>query len=209
MDTSPTPARRRPGGRTARTRQAVVDAAVELLLDSGLAGFSVAAVAARSAVNPSTIYRRWGSPERLAVDALLDRVGEAIPIPDTGSLPADVRQLLGDLAAFYRTRLGDLLGRLAMASLEDPAAEGVRQLLWSARLQEVEPIVHRAAERGEIDRRTDGQLAVEVVLAPLHLRVFTLGRQIDGQALDALTRAAVAGIHALEGTATGPDEATA
>src|SRR5687768_16891762 len=148
MDEDPTPHRRRPGGRTARTRQAVLDAAVDQLLDGGLAGFTVAAVAARSGVNASTIYRRWETRERLAVDALLDRVDAAIPIPDTGSLPADVRGLLGDLASFYRTRLGGLLGRLAMAPLEDPAAEAVRQLLWSARLQDVEVIVRRAAERG-------------------------------------------------------------
>jgi len=204
MDESPTPVSRRPGGRTARTRQAVLEAAVEVLLDGGLAGFTVAAVAARSAVNASTIYRRWATRERLAVDALLDRVDAAIPIPDTGSLPADVRRLLGDLASFYRTGLGGLLGGLAMAPLEDPAAEGVRQLLWDARLRDVEVIVRRAVDRGELGRRVDARLAVEVLLAQLHLHLFALGRPTDEVSLDAFTRVAVAGIWALDGTTASP-----
>jgi AcrR family transcriptional regulator len=174
---------------------------VEVLLDEGLEGFSVAAVAARSAVNASTIYRRWESRERLAVDALLDRVDAAIPIPDTGSLATDVRQLLGDLSTFYRTPLGDLLGRLAMAPLEDPAAEAVRQELWNVRLGDVELIIRRASERGEIARHVDGHQPVEVLLAPLHLHLFTLRRPIDEQILDGATRAAVAGVHALGLTA--------
>lgn len=204
MDSTPTPMQRRPGGRTARTRQAVLDAAVELLLDSGLAGFTVAAVAARSGVNASTIYRRWTTRERLAFDALLDRVDAAIPIPDTGSLATDVRRLLGDLASFYRTRLGGLVGGLAVAPLEDPAAETVRQLLWDARLRDVEVIVRRAADRGELARRVDVPLAVEVLLAPLHLHLITLGRSIDEASLDAFTRVAVAGTRALGDTTAGP-----
>jgi AcrR family transcriptional regulator len=205
MDPSPTPVQRRPGGRTARTRRAVIDAAVELLLDSGLAGFTVAAVAARSGVNASTIYRRWASRERLAVDALLERVDAAIPIPDTGSLSADVRLLLGDLASFYRTRLGALLGSLAMAPLEDPAAEAVRLALWNARLEDVELIARRAIGRGELGRRVDAPLAVEVLLAQLHLHLLTLGRSTDETSLDAFARAAVAGIQALDAE-PGPPE---
>lgn len=197
MDANPNQVRRRPGGRTARTREAVLEAAVETLLHDGLAGFNVAAVAARSAVNASTIYRRWQTRERLAVDALLDRVDAAIPIPDTGSLLTDARRLLGDLADFYRTPLGDLLGRLAMAPLDDASAEAVRQELWNARVEDVGLIVRRAANRGEISQPVDEQLAVEVLLAPLHLRLFTLRRHTDEQSLEAVTRAAVAGIHAL------------
>ncbi|HEY8547609.1 MAG TPA: TetR/AcrR family transcriptional regulator [Acidimicrobiales bacterium] len=188
----------RPGGRTARTRKVVLDAAIEQLLDGGLVGFSVGAVAARSGVHPSTIYRRWGTRERLAVDALLDRVDAAIPIPDTGALATDVRQLLGDLAAFYGTRLGAVVGHLAMAPLEDPAAEGVRQLLWDTRLREVEAIVERAAARGEIGRRVDPRSAVEALLAQLHLHVLTLGHPADAPTLDAFTRAAVAAVRALD-----------
>jgi AcrR family transcriptional regulator len=178
---------------------------VELLLDGGLAGFTVAAVAARSGVNASTIYRRWATRERLAVDALLGRVDAAIPIPDTGSLHADVRQLLGDLTSFYRTRLGGLLGSLAMAPLDDDAAEAVRQMLWDARLRDVEMIVHRAAERGELDRHVDAQLAVEILLAQLHLHLFSLGRPTDEGSLNAFTRAAVAGIQALDASTATPN----
>ena len=48
----------RPGGRTARTRAAVMRAVVGELIDKGYAGTTVERVAARAGIAKTTIYRR-------------------------------------------------------------------------------------------------------------------------------------------------------
>src|SRR5215204_176225 len=63
-------AQARPGGRTARTRAAVLDATVAELAEHGHAALTVEAVAARAGVNKTTLYRRWGGKDGLLADAV-------------------------------------------------------------------------------------------------------------------------------------------
>src|ERR1700689_682516 len=85
--------RHRPGGRSARIRQSVIEATMAVLRDRGWDRFSIAEVASRAGVHETSIYRRWGTRERLATDALPAPGAKALPVPDTGSLR-------GDLAGF-------------------------------------------------------------------------------------------------------------
>ena len=56
------PGSRRPGGRTARTQAAVMDAVVGELVEKGYAGASVEAIASRAGVAKTTIYSALGRP---------------------------------------------------------------------------------------------------------------------------------------------------
>src|SRR4029450_6681196 len=67
----------RPGGRTARTRAAVFDAALEELADRGWDQVSVETIAARARVHKTTVYRRWGGKARLGGRALGGAAGRA------------------------------------------------------------------------------------------------------------------------------------
>lgn len=74
-----------------------MDAGWEQLLDAGYAGFTIDAVAARSASARSVLYRRW--PTRLdLLEAVIRRRGEVdvIPTPDTGTLRGDTLAVLTD-----------------------------------------------------------------------------------------------------------------
>ncbi|HWC81923.1 MAG TPA: TetR-like C-terminal domain-containing protein [Pseudonocardiaceae bacterium] len=101
----------RPGGRTARTREAVHAATRELLAESADGTIDLAAVAARSGVHIATIYRRWRTAEGLIIDTVVEDLGTRSPLPATGDLRADlltwVTNLLTELAqpnhlAFFR-----------------------------------------------------------------------------------------------------------
>lgn len=58
-DTSPAPRRTRPGGRTERHTQAIYDAVLRLLEESGYGALTFNDVAEAAGVNRSTLYRRW------------------------------------------------------------------------------------------------------------------------------------------------------
>src|SRR5688572_4061157 len=84
---------RRPGGRTARTRDAVFEATLDELGAVGYAHTSVEAIAQRAGVHKTTIYRRWGTKDRLVADTLAHAALVRIEVADTGDIDADMRAL--------------------------------------------------------------------------------------------------------------------
>ncbi|WP_425426289.1 TetR/AcrR family transcriptional regulator [Amycolatopsis australiensis] len=58
-----------PGGRSARVREAVHDAVVELHA-AGEIDAAIPRIAERAGVNPTSVYRRWGSRDHLLLTAL-------------------------------------------------------------------------------------------------------------------------------------------
>src|SRR3954452_25418018 len=89
----PTTGASRPGGRTARTRTAVFDAALAELVEHGFDQLSVEGVAVRAGVHKTTVYRRWGNKGELVAEALRDAADSSLATPDTGDVADDVRAM--------------------------------------------------------------------------------------------------------------------
>src|SRR5690349_1903487 len=81
----------RPGGRTARVREAVLRAAGDALAEHGFDRLDLADVARRAEVGKTTVYRRWSSPTGLIADLLDDMAEQSTPRARTGSLEGDLR----------------------------------------------------------------------------------------------------------------------
>ena len=97
--TRPAPTRRRPGGRTARTRTQVLDAVRAELGEHGYDGLTMDAVAARAGVHRATVYRRWGDTGGLLADVLDAAGDDDWQPPDTGSLEGDLAGLNHEIQA--------------------------------------------------------------------------------------------------------------
>jgi AcrR family transcriptional regulator len=158
--------RRRPGGRSARVVAAVHEAVDALLIDCGPGGFTVADVARRAGVNPTSIYRRWGSLEAIILDVEAARLDEVAPLPDTGALRSD-------LLAYARTAATDIAkpGRLAFLQALIGAGDLTveqRQSFLIQRATQFQAMLDRGRERGE--PMLDYTVIVDCILAPLYLR---------------------------------------
>lgn len=165
----------RPGGRSARVRRVVLDA-VLALLDEGVTHASIPEIASRAEVAPSSLYRRWGTAENVVAEALLEQSRLEIPVPDTGSVRADLVAFAASVAEFLASPRGRAVQR-AMAALEwsdDLAAARAR--FWDERFALSGIIVDRGIARGELRPDTDPRLLMEMVVAPLHLRQLMLGQ---------------------------------
>ena len=140
-----TATRGRPRSQTAR--KAVLAAAAELLLDHGLSGVSMDAVAERARVSKATIYRWWPTKETLALDMLFNQWSAVTPQQyESGSLRID---LLALLRAWSRLASGRPYGRVVAALL----MEGQTDPAFSAEYQRriVEP--RRDQARAHLRRR--------------------------------------------------------
>lgn len=195
------PGRRRPGGRSQRVWEAVATAAEAVLVQNGYTGFGIPEVARLAGVNPTSLYRRWGSREALLTALLSSRADSAITPPDTGSLRADLSEYLGQAAAFLQTPYGSALLQLGATAMQKPELQPQRQAYWAERVRHVATILERAVQRGEVSGAIDPARAVEQLVGPLYARLLFTGQPIDA----ALIAASVA--NAIQPGLPAPNEA--
>jgi AcrR family transcriptional regulator len=176
---------RRPGGRSARVREAVLAALVAELAQSGYGGLSLEAVARRAGVNKTTIYRRWRTREALIVDLMLARAEEVVPVPDTGTLRTDLIELARAAVANAGAPEMQAIIRAAMSEIpHEPRAAAAMGDFWRHRMALDTVIVERAIARGELADNVDPQQLIEALLAPLHLRMLIGGEPADEGAIE-------------------------
>ncbi|WP_405927264.1 TetR/AcrR family transcriptional regulator [Streptomyces sp. NBC_00035] len=171
--------RRRVGGRSARVRQAVLDATLRAVAEHGPDAVSIPEVARQAGVHETSVYRRWGTREHLVIDALLTYSQLQLPIPDTGTLREDLITFAGSLADYLNSPFGKALARSMAAADDDPSLAEGREEFWRGRFDLARIMIDRAVARGELPKDTDPELALEVLIAPLHLRVLLTHQPID------------------------------
>lgn len=203
----------RPGGRTARVRAAVRAATLAELAERGYQGLTVDAVAERSGVHKTTVYRRWGNVEGLIADALELASGEPWPVPDTGDIAGDLRALTREvLIGFTDPEDGPVATAFVSAAVQNPSAARALHAFLAARHEQAAPVVRRAVARGELPADTDPTEVVRVAVAPLYYRLFVSGEPVDttvaDRAADAALAAARAGALRAAPAPRAPDDQT-
>ena len=158
----------RPGGRSARVRDAVFDAVEALMAQNKGALPSMAEIAARAGVNPTSLYRRWGDTKYLAAEVAFDRLNRDFPIPDTGSLRGDMLGWASAAARHLSERKNSMLLRIIAADAQSPRALPIEQ-----RGAELEAMLERARARGEA--APDLLEMFEIVMAPIYSRLLFFG----------------------------------
>lgn len=138
--------------RGAELENAILDAAWEQLVEGGVAGLTMDAVARRARTSKHVLYRRWESTGDL-LRAAVRHYGENRDefIPDTGTLRGDLIALLKD--ANTSGSMSGLISIFAHSAFETGGfrPEELRHELLGDRPTRTERIFARAAERGEID----------------------------------------------------------
>jgi AcrR family transcriptional regulator len=174
------PRRGRP--RSEQARLAILDATIELLLEHGLEGASMDAVAERAGVSKATIYRWWPTKETLALDALYHSWTEDEPRQlDTGSLRCDLLGLLLPWVGRLRAApYGRLIAAFVTEAQTDPAfAEQYRTRFVEPRREQGRAALARAAARGDIPADADAEVALDLLYGPLYHRLLHRHAPLD------------------------------
>jgi len=194
LETGPRPGDQAASEQPARGRrrdesreQAILDAAVELIVTAGYDAMSIEAVASRAGVSKATIYRRWAGKAELVADAVR-RMGDG-----THADPEDTGTLRGDLLAMSRTVFANLVGAdgglvcgLAVAVRADPElGRLVADHKRAYRQRVTELIVSRAEGRGELPTGTEPPELIEIAAGVSLLRIMS-GEPLDDPFADYL-----------------------
>ncbi len=164
-----------------------------LLTEGGYDALSIEAVADRSGVHRTTVYRRWGSVAMLLVDLLDLGTEDDWRPPDTGSLAGDliaINQQVCDALTADPSPTGAVIA----ASFRTPEAAEALSRFWADRYRRCTLVVDRAVARGEVPAGTDPHRLLVSATAPLyHLRVL-LRQPLTCADADAYARAALAAV---------------
>lgn len=165
--------------RIERTRNVVLEAAAELVAELGYGRVTVEAIAERSGVARSTIYRHWKQlPELLAAALAASVEGDAAP--DTGELRADLVALVSELGALLTSaRFSPLAMALIAESQRDPAVAEIHAQFLRGRQQRTAAAVARGIERGELPEAVDRAAMALDLAAPVFFRALVQHEPID------------------------------
>ena len=188
---------RRSDPRSERSREAILAATRELLADEGgVRSLTVEAVAARSGVAKTTIYRRWRDKWELALDAVM------IDMLPRFTDPVDVGDTRKELITFV-----DSVTKLWASPPDGPAMQGLvseiatqpelarvyREQVVEPRREQLRPVIERGIARGDLRPDTDLRLMHELLVGPILYRLLLSGPPLDRKLTTGLVDGLLAG----------------
>jgi AcrR family transcriptional regulator len=180
--------------RIARSRAAVLEASVALLGEVGHSGTTIEAIAERSGVAKTTIYRHWPSRAQLLIDAFHSGV-EHVDIEPTGDLRTDLITVSGGLAAKLRNPAWSrIMATLIDAAESDPELAELSAAFTAQRRESARRILERVVAEGELDPDIDLDLATQLVGGSLFYQRMMLRRPADDAQLERIVDLALNGL---------------
>ncbi|GAA2577446.1 TetR/AcrR family transcriptional regulator [Actinomadura fulvescens] len=170
--------RQRPGAgrppgrpRSERAEKAILEATLDLLAaESGVAGVSIEAVAARAGVGKTTIYRRWPNKEALIVDALASAKG-TMPTPSGDSARDDLLAIaLAMHGERHRKHAKCFWNVVGSAEKHPELYARYRQDVIEPRRDVIRAVLRRGVGTGELRADLDVEVALAMLVGSLSLK---------------------------------------
>ncbi|GAA4532655.1 TetR/AcrR family transcriptional regulator [Mycobacterium paraffinicum] len=183
--------------RDPRIDGAVLSATVELLAETGYAGLLVSAIAERAGTSKPAIYRRWPSKAHLVHEAVFP-IGVATELPDTGSLPEDLHEMVRRSMAFLttpaaRAALPGLVGEMAAdPTLHSALLERFAGVIGGGLTE----LLERAAGRGEVRPDVTATELTDAIAGITLMGLLTRVGDLDDAWVDRTTTLLLKGIRA-------------
>jgi len=167
--------------RTRRTRDAVVQAAVRLLLDGGTAAVTVEAVVQRSGVARSTIYRHWPTRMEMVAAAFAELIPPLAAPRLDGGLSEQLESILCPLAEQIATeQFAALVPSLLAGAARDPDLAPFHAQFVSQQREPVRAVLRQAVQ-GQALRPLVLDEAVSQLVGPLLFQRVILGETVTPQ----------------------------
>jgi len=179
--------------RSEEAHQAILDATLELLAEVGFSALTVEGVAQRAGVGKATIYRRWPSKLPLVVEAFggLPRFEDV----DTGDLASDLKAMLRSyLQVFNDTPLATILPSLAGERAHNEALSEVFDPVLKGRRRPLIAVLERGVARGELAPDLDVELAADLVVGPIAVKLFFTGGKLSPRMVGPMVDLALEGL---------------
>ena len=181
--------------RSEKTKNAILTAAYELLLENGFGAVTIEKIAERAGVSKATIYKWWPNKAAVVMDAFFDAAVVRLPIPDTGSTINDMIIQVNNLAKFLISQEGKVINEIiAEGQYDQKLAETYRTIYFKPRRFDSRHILERGISRGELRENLDIELIIDLIFGPLFYRLLITGDVVDEEFIKNLIKCVFEGI---------------
>lgn len=166
--------------RSEKTKQAILSASYDLLLEIGFEAVTIEKIAERAGVSKATIYKWWANKAAVVMDAFFDAAVVRLPIPDTGSTIDDMIIQVNNLATFLTSREGKVINEIiAAGQFDQKLAETYRSIYFRPRRLDSRYILERGILRGELKKDLDIELIMDLIFGALFYRLLITGDEVN------------------------------
>jgi AcrR family transcriptional regulator len=156
--------------------EAIIDAAIDLLVRDGYDRLSVEGVAAAAGVGKATVYRRWSNKADLVIDAMAT-LKPSIDTIDTGSLDGDIELMVAASCSPTSQRMLQVMVSICSALPREPELlEAFKTRFTEPRIALITETLVRARNRGEVGPDVDLAMAASLVPSLMLQRVLMTGQ---------------------------------
>jgi AcrR family transcriptional regulator len=160
--------------RSPRVHEQVLEAALTLFAERGIAGTSMDAIAEASGVSKATIYNHWADKDALCLEALerLHGLDDVPPPVDTGDLQRDLTEVLAYQPPGAREALQKQIWPhlMAYAAQNREFGDAWRRTVMKPARDRLATRITQAIARGEVPSDVHVDLAVAMLIGPLMYR---------------------------------------
>ncbi len=179
--------------RSEEALRAVLDAAYAILVETGLGKFSIEAVALRSGVARTTIYRWWPSKGLMAIESFLEAFRPQLAYAETGDAIADFGAFVSSLARALSGPAGRIAASVVAEAQSDPETRQIFLETFSKPLRdESSQLLARGVKRGDLREDLNVSLVLDVAVGAVYLRLL-LGQPLDASWSRALSETILRG----------------
>ncbi|PFG34437.1 TetR/AcrR family transcriptional regulator [Sanguibacter antarcticus] len=159
----------------------------ELICTKGPRAVTINEIAAHAGVGKQTIYRWWPTKASVVIDALEQQFASDNPFPTTGSAKDDLRAQMRAVARTFSSPTGSMIRELVAQSQGDPAlADDLRTRFVAERRSGGATALRAGIDHGQIRADLDIEIALDLLYAPLWMRMLLGHQPLDEPSVDAI-----------------------
>jgi len=156
--------------RIERSRRLVLTAAIDLLAEVGYGAITIEAIAARSGVAKSTIYRHWPGKLELIDDAFAE-----LKPPIEPRVAGTVRERVTDLLEQMATHVSSstwsaCLPAMIEAAERDPGVRKLQRKITAQRRKLMVSLIREGVDSGELPAHLDPDMATDCLTGAIFVR---------------------------------------
>lgn len=155
-------------------RNAILEAALQLLAEEGYTRMSMDAVAKKAGVTKPTVYRRWKTKEKLAMAAIEQLLGDEAP-PRPHPAPSALRSILGTLQkTLFRPDGMPIIGAVMVEQRHTrDLINHFRERVVKPRRMMLQEVLKHAEKRGDLCPKADIDAAVNMLIGSFYAHYLT------------------------------------
>jgi AcrR family transcriptional regulator len=158
--------------RSERRHQAILQTAIDLVLELGFRAVSIESIAAKAGVAKTTIYRRWPNKAAVIMDAFMVRFGSGTQFPASKKVTDGIRLQMRSMARAFRSKDGALVkALLAEAQFDPELATAFRERWTLPRRKMALAVLQKAVDQGELRPDIDLEATIDLLYAPMYYRL--------------------------------------